>query len=75
MALIKQNSYWILDGEGEDAKMNALCEMCAKKERKGWFWEGKVLGYGDYDLFCKSCKNAIYLRDNNAETTNKNQSK
>lgn len=65
-SLIKQNSYWFLDGEGEEAKMAALCEMCAQKLQKGWFWNGKNLGYGDYDLFCTECKNAIHIRDNNA---------
>ena len=72
--LIKQNSYWFVDGEGEDAKVCATCEFCAKKEQKGWFWEGKRLGYGDYDLFCKICGDTIYLRENNAnKTTNKDQ--
>lgn len=75
MASIIQNSYWVLDGEGDDAKMKALCEMCAKKEQKGWFWEGTVLGYGDYDLFCKVCNNAIYIRENNDKATNKNNTK
>jgi len=38
-----------------------MCIMCAKKERKGWLWEGR-LGYGDYDLFCAVCGNAIHIR-------------
>lgn len=61
---IRQNSYWYADGEDDEAKMTALCVMCAKKQDKGWFWEGKVLGYGDYDLFCSSCGNAIHIRGN-----------
>ena len=74
---IRQNSYWMLDGDedDEDAKMVALCSECAQKERKGWFWDGKRLGYGDYDLFCKNCGSTINLRKNNVEnqTDNKNQ--
>ena len=73
---IQENCYiFLLETETdkkEDAKMAALCEICAKKQQKGWFWEGKRLGYGDYDLFCDSCKNAIYLRKNNDKISNKN---
>ena len=64
---IRENSYWILDGEDDDAKIFAICSKCAQKERKGWFWDGKRLGYGDYDLFCKYCGNTINLRKNNVE--------
>jgi hypothetical protein len=61
-SIIKQDSYWFLEGEGDEGKMRAMCPICAKKSGKGWFWEGRVLGYGDYDLFCASCGNAIHLR-------------
>ena len=72
---IQENSYWFLEGEEENGKIVAICEMCAKKQQKGWFWDGRNLGYGDYDLFCNECKNAIYLRNkNNDKTTNQNQS-
>lgn len=70
--LIKQDSYWLVEGEGDDAKMVALCPICAKKEDKGWYWEGSSLGYGDYDLFCQSCKNAIHMR---AKIENDNKDK
>ena len=60
---IKENSYWFLEDEEPEAKIIAICEICAKKSQKGWFWDGKNLGYGDYDLFCKECGNAIYLRE------------
>jgi hypothetical protein len=66
---IRENSYLCLLGEGDEAKIVALCEICAKKENQGWFWNGKALGYGDYDLFCNSCGNAIYIRDTNANKT------
>lgn len=56
-----QDSYWYVEGEGKDAMVKAMCTICAKKAKKGWFWEGR-LGYGDYDLFCSSCGNAIHLR-------------
>lgn len=69
---IKENSYLFLLGDGEEAKMAALCELCAKKEQKGWFWDGKRLGYGDYDLFCNSCGNTIYLRKKDDKNPNKN---
>jgi hypothetical protein len=59
--LMRQDSYWYVEGEGDDASMRALCTICAKKSKKGWFWEGR-LGYGDYDLFCSSCGNAIHIR-------------
>jgi len=62
---IKENCFWYPESNGgpeEDATMQALCVMCGKEQKKGWFWEGKRLGYGDYDLFCSSCNNAIYLR-------------
>ena len=72
---VRENSYWLIDGEGDEAKMTAICVTCAQKERKGWFWEGKRLGYGDYDLFCKDCGATINLRKNNVEnkTDNKGQ--
>lgn len=57
---IKENSYWIL----KEDEIVAICETCAKKNQEGWFWDGKRLGYGDYDLFCSDCKNAIYIRSN-----------
>lgn len=61
-SIIKQDSYWFVDGEGNDAKVRALCTICSKKSGAGWFWSGN-LGYGDYDLFCSNCKNAIHLRE------------
>ncbi len=70
---IQENSYWFLDGENDEAKMVAICETCAKKHQKGWFWDGKNLGYGDYDLACNYCKNTIYLR-NNDKITDQNKS-
>lgn len=70
-SLISQDSYWFAEGEDEDAKMMALCTICAKKLGKGWLWRGEM-GYGDYDLFCASCKNAIHIRDKNEiEVNNK----
>lgn len=72
-SLIKQDSYWFVEGEGDESKMAALCGICAKKHSKGWFWSGQ-LGYGDYDLFCVSCKNAIHLREKNEiETSDKDE--
>lgn len=73
-SIIQQDSYWFIEGESNDAKMNALCVICAKKQNKGWFWEGSRLGYGDYDLFCASCNNAINLRNKNVknQTDHKN---
>jgi hypothetical protein len=68
---IQENSYWLLDDQEE--KIVAMCEFCAKKHQKGWFWDGKNLGYGDYDLFCNECGNAIYLRNNNDKTTDQNK--
>lgn len=72
---IQQDSYWFIEGESESAKMNAICVICAKKQNKGWFWEGSRLGYGDYDLFCSSCNNVIYMRNKDVKnkTDNKNQ--
>ena len=69
-SLIQQDSYWYVE-EGEDSKIKALCALCAKKQNKGWRWEGR-LGYGNYDLFCASCKNAIHIRE---EHENKNNNK
>ena len=63
-SLIQQDSYWFLDGEGDEAKLVALCSICGVKQKKGWFWEGRQ-GYGDYDLLCSSCKNAIHIREKN----------
>ena len=63
-SLIQQDSYWFLDGEGDEAKMKPLCSICGVKQKKGWFWEGR-LGYGNYDLLCSSCNNAIHIREKN----------
>jgi len=63
VSVMRQDSYWYLEGEGEKAVMKAMCAMCAKKARTGWFWAGQQ-GYGDYDLFCNVCENAIYIRGN-----------
>ena len=60
-SLIIQDSYWFVDGEGENSRMKAMCAICAKKNGGGWYW-GKDMGYGNYDLFCSSCKNAIHIR-------------
>jgi len=60
-SVLLQDSYWYVDGEGEKASVKAMCVLCAKKARKGWFWEGR-LGYGNYDLFCSVCRNAIHIR-------------
>jgi hypothetical protein len=70
-SLIKQDSYWYVEGEEDDenAKMMALCVICATKQNKGWLWKGEM-GYGDYDLFCASCKNAIHIRENNEAKAN-----
>lgn len=72
---IIQNSYWFLQGEEEDAQIIAVCEICAKKLQKGWFWDGRNLGYGDYDLFCNECKNAIYVRNKNVDQTSNQNDK
>lgn len=61
-SIIKQDSYWFQEGEGDEGRMRALCPICAKKSGRGWHWEGSRLGYGDYDLSCASCGNAIHLR-------------
>lgn len=71
-SLIKQDSYWFVEGEGDKASMRALCPICAKKSGRGWYWHGASLGYGDYDLFCHSCSNAIHLR-RKFETHNKDE--
>ena len=71
MSLIKENSYWFTDSDEEDAKIHALCEICHKKENSGWFWDGKRLGYGDYDLFCFKCGNAIHIRESEQPTSAK----
>lgn len=68
-----QDSYWFLEGEGEGAVVRAMCVLCAKKARKGWLWEGR-LGYGNYDLFCSACGNAIHMRGgNDPEAGNKDE--
>lgn len=72
-SLIKQDSYWYVEGEDDDAKMKALCSICARKQKKGWYWRADQ-GYGDYDLFCSSCRNAIHIRDKNEiKTDNQSQ--
>lgn len=72
-SLMRQDSYWYAEGEGDEAVMVAICTICAKKSKKGWFWEGR-LGYGDYDLFCGSCGNAIHIRGSDGvEASDKGQ--
>ena len=72
-SLIRQDSYWFAEGEDDEAIMKALCSICAKKQNKGWLWRGEM-GYGDYDLFCVSCKNAIHIREKNeAKADNQGQ--
>jgi hypothetical protein len=67
-SLISNDSYWYVEGEEEEGVMKALCAICAKKQKKGWFWQG-AMGYGDYDLFCNSCNNAIHIRKKNEPKT------
>ena len=71
-SVIKQDSYWFVDGEGHTARMRALCPICSKKTGRGWYWAGSSLGYGDYDLFCADCGNAIHIRgEDEIETCDK----
>lgn len=68
--LILDNSYWFVNDKDKDNPiMDSLCKICHLKEKKGWFWEGKKLGYGDYDLYCSSCGKTIYLREKNENKT------
>lgn len=68
--LIIDNSYWFVnEKDPKNPVLNALCEICHLKEDKGWFWDGKNLGYGDYDLYCSQCGKTIYLRDKNENKT------
>jgi len=59
--MIKQDSYWYVEGDDEEGVIKALCTICAKKMNKGWYWSS-ANGYGDHDIFCSSCKNTIYLK-------------
>lgn len=58
-----EDCHWFVKGKGDEARMAALCMFCASKLKKGWYWPGKEKGYGDYDLICDNCQNAIYLRE------------
>jgi hypothetical protein len=67
---ILDDSYWFINEKNPESPfMAALCKICHLKENKGWFWDGKNLGYGDYDLFCDSCGKTIYLREKNENKT------
>jgi len=58
-----EDCHWFVKGDGDEARMAALCMFCATKLKKGWFWNGAERGYGEWDIICDNCNNAIYLRE------------
>lgn len=69
---IKLDCYWYIDGRvpENERKMLACCTECYKNNKlidekgnkAGWFWQGSIRGYGDYDLNCSICNKIINLR-------------
>lgn len=54
------------DSEFEERTIQAMCVECWQRigRPKLWYWEGKDMGYGDYDLKCsmEGCNNIIHQR-------------
>ncbi len=59
---MQEDCYWYLD-ESSEPRIVAKCVECNKKDNLGWFWNGKKIGYGDYDLNCSICNKVIYKKD------------
>ena len=57
----KLDCYWFI----LENKMKAICPECYKILKKGWFWKGSKLGYGDYELKCNSCNEIINKKGSN----------
>jgi hypothetical protein len=71
---MRENCYWYVTKKNNEEVVSALCQECGEKHKVGRFWNGSVLGYGDYDLNCDMCKKQIYLRNKNeTEASNKKQ--
>ena len=35
--------------------MSVLCTNCYEKNPLGWYWPGKLKGYGHFDVKCTIC--------------------
>lgn len=64
--MVQEDCFWFLKGDGDDAQMAALCVDCGRKFG-GWYWRGTVFGYGNYDLACDRCQQAIHTRDTHGD--------
>jgi len=49
--------------------MDAMCLNCHKTHEFGWFWPGKIKGYGNYDLKCSICGEWINKKKDNNENS------
>jgi hypothetical protein len=65
----KKDCYWFIKETENGRGMAALCVECGTKNKIGSFWEGSLLGYGDYDLQCDLCGTEIYLRSEKVDET------
>lgn len=67
----KEDCYWFMIKENDGNKyVKPICVECVEKdkelkEKKGWFWEGSKLGYGNYNLNCFVCNKIINEKGEN----------
>lgn len=57
----KEDCYFAVDNDSDIIK--AICVECHEKNEIGWFWNGKELGYGNYDLNCHFCNKIINKKE------------
>lgn len=63
---MSEDCYWFVDNPSETIK--ALCVECNKNaSKKGWFWKGSEIGYGNYNLNCSVCDKILHKENLNEQ--------
>ena len=58
---IQEDCYFYIDPTKpeEERRIEAKCVSCQKEEDAGWFWNGKIKGYGKFEIKCSVCGKII----------------
>ena len=54
---IQEDCYFYIDENTvkENKAMSVLCVNCHEKNPLGWYWPGKLKGYGHFNVNCTVC--------------------